>query len=97
MKNYFLIIHHPGPAWIEGKEFYEQKLMDHGRYIHSLYEKGIVVEGGPFLDHTGGMAIIAVDDPDQAKEIIDQDPAINEGVFTAELRPWMRVDWENYG
>jgi len=97
MKYYFLIIHRPGPAWIEGKGFYEQKLMDHGSYIHSLYEKGIVVEGGPFLDHKGGMAIIAVEDPDQANEIVAQDPAIIEGVFTAELHPWMRVDWENYG
>lgn len=97
MKNYYLIIHKPGPAWIEGKGFQEQKLMDHGAYIHNLYQQGIVIEGGPFLDHTGGMAIIRVEDQAHAEEIIHQDPAIIEGVFTAELHPWFRVDWETYG
>ena len=97
MKNYYLIIHRPGPAWVEGKPFHEQKLMDHGGYIHSLYVKGILLEGGPFLDHTGGMALIAVEVLEQAKEIVAKAPAIIEGIFTAELHPWMRVDWENYG
>ena len=97
MTQYFLIIHRPGPAWIEGEGFQNQKLLDHGSYIHSLYQQGIAIEGGPFLDNTGGMAIIRVDDAAQAQEVIDQDPAIQTGVFTAELHPWLRVDWENFG
>ena len=97
MKNYFLIIHRPGPAWVTGKGFYEQNLLAHGNYIHSLYKKGVAIEGGPFLDHSGGMAILAVDDLEQAKEIVNQDPAVIEGVFTAQIHPWMRVDWENFG
>ena len=97
MTQYFLIIHRPGPAWIEGKGFQNQKLLDHGAYIHSLHQQGIAIEGGPFLDNTGGMAIIKVEDAAQAQEIIDQDPAIRTGVFTAELYPWLRVDWENFG
>ena len=97
MKQYFLIMHRPGPAWIEGKGFQEQKLLDHGKYIHSLYQQGDLIEGGPFLDHTGGMAIITAEDMDQAEEIMNQDPAVVTGVFNAEIRPWMRVDWESYG
>ncbi len=97
MSEYFLIIHRPGPAWVEGKGFHEQRLMEHGQYINSLYKNGKLVEGGPFLDHTGGMALINVDDREQAEKIVEQDPAIITGVFTAELHPWMRVDWENYG
>lgn len=96
MTQFFLIIHRPGPVWIEGQGFQNQKLLDHGAYIHSLYQQGIAIEGSPFFDNTGGMAIIKVDD-DQAQEIIDQDPAIQTGVFTAELYPWLRVDWENFG
>ena len=97
MAQYFLIIHHPGPAWIEGQGFQNQKLMEHGAYIHSLYQQGIVIEGGPFLDNTGGMAIIRVEDAAQAQEMVDNDPAIKTGVFTAEVHPWFRVNWENYG
>jgi uncharacterized protein YciI len=97
MGMYFLIIHKPGPAWVKGKGFQEQKLMDHGSYMHKLYQEGILLEGGPFLDQTGGMAIIKVEDEAHAEKIIRQDPAIIEGVFTAELHPWLRVNWETYG
>ena len=97
MKQYFLIIHSPGPAWKVGEGFQNQNLMEHGGYIHSLYQKGIAIEGGPFLDDSGGMAIIMAEDAAQAEEIMNQDPALKSGVFTAELRPWMRVDWENFG
>ena len=97
MKQYYLILHTPGTAWIAGKGFQHQKLMDHGAYIHSLYQQGIAIEGGPFLDHSGGMVIIKVDDAAQAEDIMNQDPAVNTGVFTAKMRPWMRVDWDTYG
>jgi len=97
MESYFLIIHKPGPAWMEGKGFHEQNLMEHGSYIHSLHEKGVLLEGGPFLDHSGGMALIAAENLVAAGKIVDQDPAVKSGIFSAEIRPWMRVDWENYG
>lgn len=97
MSQYFLILHTPGPAWIKGEGFQNQRLMDHGAYINGLYQQGILIEGGPFLDNSGGLAIIKVDDSDQAEEIIKQDPAVQTGVFNAELRPWLRVNWETYG
>ena len=97
MSQYYLILHTPGPAWIEGKGFHEQRLMEHGAYIHSQYKQGVVIEGGPFLDHSGGLAIIKVEDEAQADEFTRQDPAVQTGVFTAEKRPWLRVNWETYG
>ena len=96
MNSFFLIIHKPGPAWIEGKGFHEQNLLEHGSYIHSLFQEEILLEGGPFLDHSGGMALIRVKNLEQALEIVAQDPAVKSGVFTAEIHPWMRVNWENY-
>ena len=97
MKKTFFIRHHPGPAWKKGKGIGEQNLLDHGNYIHKLYKQGILLEGGPFLDATGGLAIIQVDDEQQAEKIATEDPAVVEGVFTAEVHPWMRVNWESYG
>lgn len=97
MSETYLILHTPGPAWIDGKGFQEQPLLDHGAYMHNLYQQGILIEGGPFSDHSGGMAIIKVENREQAEGIVDEDPALVRGVFTAELRPWLQVDWENYG
>lgn len=96
MAEYYLILHQSGPAWIEGKGFQEQPLLAHGTYMHNLYQQGILIEGGPFLDHSGGMALIKVENREQAESILEEDPALISGVFTAELRPWLRVDWENY-
>lgn len=96
-KSYFLILHIPGPAWKEGEGFQNQNLMEHGKYIHSLYKQGIAIEGGPFLDNTGGLAIVTADDMAAAEEIVKNDPATISGVFTADIRPWLRVDWENFG
>ena len=96
MKQYFLIIHKPGSAWKEGEGFQNQDLMEHGAYIHNLFKQGKAIEGGPFLDDTGGMAIFIANDLEHAKELVKQDPAIIKGVFTADIRPWMRVDWENF-
>ena len=97
MSETYLIIHTPGPAWIKGKGFHEQRLREHGAYMHALYKEGILLEGGPFLDHSGGMALIRVGSLEEAEGIIQEDPAVQTGVFAADLRPWMRVDWENYG
>ena len=71
--------------------------MEHGANMHELHQLGILIEGGPFLDHSGGMALIKVDSRAQAEKILMADPAVISGVFSAELRPRMRVDWENYG
>lgn len=97
MTEYYLIQHSPGPAWIEGKGFQEQPLLEHGAYMHDLYQQGILIEGGPFLDHSGGIALVKVENKERAERILEEDPALISGVFTAELRPWLRVDWENYG
>ncbi len=97
MKNYYLILHRPGPSWKEGQSFQSQNLREHGAYIHSLYQQGIAIEGGPFLDHSGGMAIITAEDTARAEAIMNQDPAVKAGVFTARLHPWLWVDWETDG
>jgi uncharacterized protein YciI len=97
MAEHYLVVYSCGPAWIAGKPFHEQKLLAHGNYMHSLYTKGILLEGGPFTDSSGGMALIVVQDKQQAEDILSRDPAIVDGVFTAALRPWMRVDWATYG
>jgi hypothetical protein len=40
-KTTFLVIYRPGPAWLVGKSVSEQPLKEHGKYMLSLYVKGI--------------------------------------------------------
>lgn len=93
---YYLILYSPGPEWVAGKPFFEQKLMEHGSYMKQLYDAGTLLEGGPFTDHSGGLSIIRVEDEAAAKAVLAEDPALINGVFVAELRPWFRVDWPGY-
>lgn len=97
MAGHFLVTQSPGPGWIPGKPFYEQPLMDHGRWVHGLHLQGVLVEGGPFTDDGGGgFYIVEAEDLDAAAELAAQDPAVRDGIFTAEVRPWFRVDWNSY-
>jgi uncharacterized protein YciI len=97
MSQYFLIIHRAGPAGKEGEGFHNQNLLEYGAYIHSLDKQGIAVECGPFLDHSCGLAIITADDAARVEAIMNQDPAVKAGMFTAQLHPWLWVDWETDG
>jgi hypothetical protein len=39
-KATFLVIYRPGPAWLPNKPPSEQPLLEHGRYMLSLFAKG---------------------------------------------------------
>lgn len=87
----FACVYRPGRAWKPGRPWTEQALYDHGAYMQSLFDKDVLVYGGPFDDHSGGLAIVDVEDEHEAQRIIDEDPAVIEGVFDAEARPWLTV------
>jgi uncharacterized protein len=87
----FVIIYTPGPAWIQGKSFSEQPLMEHGHYLQQLFVEQLLLLGGPFTDATGGMAVIDTESSAEAQVILDQDPAVLKKVFLASLHPWYTV------
>jgi len=97
MSKLFVIYYTPGAAWQAGKPFSEQDLLAHGAYMKQLYDNNQLLHAGPFLDSRGGLTILQVDDIESAQAILDADPAILNGVFNAELHPWLSVNWDNYG
>jgi uncharacterized protein YciI len=92
----FLLVYRPGPAWLPGKPVTEQPLKEHGRYMLSLYAKGVLKFAGPFTDDAGGAVVLEVDSEAQAREIVANDPAVVTRVFVHELHPWRLVPWEQY-
>jgi uncharacterized protein YciI len=93
-KTVYLVIYRPGPAWLPGKPVSEQPLKEHGRYILSLYEKGVLKYAGPFVDDTGGAVMLDVESEAQAREIVANDPAVQKQQFLHEIRPWRLEPWE---
>jgi uncharacterized protein len=94
-KRTYLVIYRPGPAWLPGKPLAQQNLQGHSAYMLSLYSKGLLKIAGPFIDDTGGGAVLLeTADEAQARDLVAQDPAVKNGVFLHELRPWYLVSWE---
>lgn len=87
----YLFIYHAGPAWKTGRPFSEQGLGPHGAYMKSLFEKKTVLAGGPFGTEAGGLAIVSAANPTEAKALLDADPAVVAGIFSAEVRPWTPI------
>lgn len=58
--------------------------------IGKLFEEGKLVLAGPFLDKQDvrGIFILKVDSEEEAKALVDTDPAVIAGTLTMEIRPW---------
>jgi uncharacterized protein YciI len=68
----------------------EQTAMgQHMVYWADLFKNGVVAVYGPVFDPQGvfGMAVLEVDNEDQANSILTNDPAVASGVCTAQLLP----------
>ena len=82
-----VIIYSCGPSWKAGKPHWEQKLVSHRTYlVESLKDQ--LVAAGPFMDHTGGLVIVDVNELIDAEEIAKNDPAVLENKFTYVVHPW---------
>ena len=92
----YLLIYRPGPAWPQGKSVSELPLREHGSYMLSLYEKGLMKQAGPLADDAGGAVVLEVSGEAQAREIVANDPAVKSGIFVHELHPWAPVKWQEY-
>jgi uncharacterized protein YciI len=56
--------------------------------MRSLQALGTLVLGGPFLDDAGGLIVVRAEDADEARTLLQADPAVQEGVMVAEAHPW---------
>lgn len=90
----YVIMHIPGPAWVQGLDPTQQKgVAEHSAYISRLFSEGKIEASGPFLkDNAGGMILTAAGiDAAEAERMGTDDPAIRTGLIRYEVRPWLTV------
>jgi YCII-related domain len=83
---YTLVLLRPGEHY--EKEGREETVWEHGRRNFSLRAEGVMPIVGPVPDDSDLAGMAVLDAPlDRAAEIMDDDPAIREGIFVYELHP----------
>ncbi len=63
-------------------------LEEHIGYLNKYIENGKIFAKGPFTDHSGGLVILKVDTMEEARDIVENDPAIKEGSRKYTLKEW---------
>lgn len=91
MKNTFVILWGPGPAWVEGKTVREQPYWaEHGDFMDSLFANGTVILGGPFVDATGSLVVVEAGSEQEVADLFEHDPFVERGIFALKsLKQWV--------
>jgi uncharacterized protein YciI len=91
MKNTFIILWGPGPAWVPDKTVREQPYWEHhADFMDRLFENGMVVLGGPFADATGSMLIVEAENEHEVSDMIAHDPFVVHGIFVLRsFKQWL--------
>jgi uncharacterized protein YciI len=86
----FAVRFHPGLKWVAGAAAFDQpEIMKHVANLKAWDAAGKLYLGGPYLDSSGGMAVLRVASMDEAKGLAESDPCVLSGLMTTEVHPWL--------
>ncbi len=90
MKNAVVAFMRRGSQWNPDKAVREQAYWDeHAQFMDALFDRGKVILAGPFPDASGSLIILAVENVEEAKEILRDDPwAEQDIVIAGEVKLW---------
>ncbi|HWJ91194.1 MAG TPA: YciI family protein [Flavisolibacter sp.] len=90
MKQYVMVFLKAGPVKVTDSAQRNQLLQGHLQNIMRLAKEGKLLVAGPFLDKTdiAGIFIFDVRTIDEARTVVNTDPAVRAGMFDVELHPW---------
>ncbi|WP_139491877.1 YciI family protein [Brevibacillus dissolubilis] len=67
----------------------EQVVMgEHLAYLQNLLDKGQLLLAGPCEDATFGIAVFYADSEQEARAVMENDPAVREQIMNARLHPF---------
>lgn len=94
--KHYLVLLRKGPAWTPGTTPELEALqVRHRAHIDHMHEIGVLLMAGPVEAHADsdlrGIQILrhdALESPEELRELIEQDPAIQAGRLRAEYSTW---------
>ncbi|TFG13865.1 hypothetical protein EU537_05240 [Candidatus Thorarchaeota archaeon] len=81
-----VIILRPAPSYGSGDS--DKIVSDHFNYLKQLHSEGLVKMAGRFSDVLFGLVILETETLEEARDIMNNDPAVKGRVFHAELYSW---------
>jgi uncharacterized protein YciI len=90
MRNYVIAFLRTGPTKIENKEEVNKLFAGHMANMNRLAGEGKLAVAGPFSKDPDfrGMFIMAVETVEEAKALVDTDPAVKSGMLQADYHKW---------
>lgn len=92
MRNYVLGLLRKGPNSAQGTKEEAAKIQEgHLANIRKMAEAGKLIVAGPMGDNGDlrGIFIFDAKSPEEVRDMINQDPAIQSGRLVVELHPWL--------
>ena len=96
MKNelediYYAVILQP----VESRALTTDVIAKHAQHLRELDVDGKLVLAGPFTDHPSGLLVLRGKSKDEIKSIMEQDPLVQGGFRTIEVRTWLMANRTN--
>ena len=91
MTSYVVGLLYRGPNWSPESTPETERIQEgHMANIRKMGESGKLAVAGPFSDHGDlrGMFIFRIASVDEARALVNEDPAIQSGRLKYELHPW---------
>ena len=90
MERHYLIMYKPPrTTFVDDATKQESAVIGrHFEYLRTLHEAGQLELAGRVDDGRVGIFVFKADSDDEAQSIMENDPAVSEGVFSGELLPF---------
>jgi len=91
MKGYIFVILRTGPNKTADKDSLNAYFAGHMANIQKLAAEGKMIVAGPFGKNENqfrGLFILNTTSNEEARKMLDGDPAVKDGIFTADLYTW---------
>ena len=95
MTTYVMGLLRKGPKWTPEKNAYTQGLQEgHLANIRKMAATGKLIVAGPFSGNGDlrGVFIFKLKSVEEAKAMVDEDPAVKAGRLVVELHPWYAAE-----